>query len=63
MGVELKDLNYSDLYSLYLFVLSKASVHFGGRKEAKQLVQARLTEVEQELYRRSFGSDPYGVQV
>lgn len=59
MKVELKDLSYSDLYSLYLFVASKASMHFGGRKEARQLVQTRLAEVEQELYLRSFGSNPY----
>lgn len=62
MKVNIKDLSYSDLYSLYLFVSSKSNLCFGDKFESgKKIVRERLEEIEKELFDRSFGINPYEI--
>ena len=59
MKVDLKDLSYSDLYNMYLFVTAKATTtRFGAQHTAKRVMEDRQRELEQELLQRAFGSDP-----
>jgi len=57
--VDIKNLSFNDLRSMYLFV---SSCPLTNKIEIKELIKARIVEIEEELYRRSFGCNPYKIK-
>lgn len=57
----MKDLSFSDLYSMYLFVSGDANFKgFGGTSpEAKKIIREKQKEIEEELYQRVYGFNPF----
>lgn len=52
--------SFSDLYAMYLFVLSEANKVFGDtKKEARQVVRAKQIELEGKMYNAIYGYNPY----
>lgn len=59
MQVNIKVLSLSELYSLYQFVSAKAGMMLGWKEEAKKVIRERMEEIEEELYDRAFGLNPF----
>ena len=57
----LKKLSFSDLYSMYIFVNSLNNTTFGKRTGAKAMVRGKLNLIEDELYGRVFGENPFKI--
>jgi len=61
-GGEIKviDLSMADLYALYLFVGAHRSKGFNIiPNETKTLIDHKFVEIEDELYRRAYGCNPF----
>lgn len=56
MKEDVKGMLTSDLYALYMFVCSRP---INNNHTAKEVVIERIAEIEEELYNRSFGFNPY----
>lgn len=59
----MKDLSFADLYAMYQFVVSDFHQSFGGNKEALRKVSEKKRELEEEMYLRTYGENPYTVTV
>jgi len=55
----IKDMSTADLYALYLFVSSDANKGFGVSPSTMAIVRGKQKEIEQELYMRAYGCDPF----
>jgi len=63
-NVKVTELSLSDLYALYRFVSSDRDKVFGiAHKTAEKVVSAKLKEIENELYCRAYGHNPYETKV
>lgn len=58
---KVKELPFSDLYALYLFVSSRLDTPFK-KQLATNILNERFIEVENELYERAYGVNPYKVE-
>lgn len=61
-SVDLSKMSFSDLYAVYLFVSGLNNNVFGKKVQAKDLFRNKLTEVENELYNRVFGVNPFSLK-
>lgn len=52
-------ISFSDLYMMYLFVSGDAGRTFGPNPEAKKEVREKLRVLENELYKRVYGKNPF----
>jgi hypothetical protein len=60
MKSEVKDLSFSDLYMMYQFVFGDAARGFGSASmDARKLVRDKQKEIEDELYERAYGFNPF----
>lgn len=57
--VNIKELSFSDLYSMYSFVNNLNNTSFGKKEDLKKLFRDKLKDVEGELYNRTFGKNPF----
>jgi len=55
----LEAVSFSDLYMMYLFVSGDAGRTFGPNTDAKKEVREKLKVLEDELYRRVYGKNPF----
>ena len=59
-AVVLADLSMADLYAMYLLVSSNRNRGFGSTQAAtKSLIDVKIKEVEEELYSRVYGFNPF----
>src|SRR5574339_555993 len=56
---DLKKLSFADLYAMFTLVSSLNNATFGKRIKAKELLRAKLAEIENELFDRVFGTNPF----
>jgi len=60
--IEISNLSLADLYALYLFVDRNMNRGFGRASvAAKHEVSERYMQIENELYRRAYGHNPFKV--
>src|SRR5271157_1454254 len=61
----LSELSFSDLHAMLSFVGDNRNKGFNSYAgpEIKRLLDARFREIEEELYRRTFGKNPFERQV
>ena len=59
MVVNINDIGIRDLIELYTFVRADADRNFGANTRGKAIVRARLAEIEETLYKRVYGSNPF----
>ncbi|MFA5023356.1 MAG: hypothetical protein WC523_00165 [Patescibacteria group bacterium] len=59
-NVSVKNLSMADLYALYMFVSANWNRGFGaGKKNAEKVIEAKMKEIEEELYSRAYGRNPF----
>jgi len=60
-SVDITTLSIADLYALYLFVSNDGNNRGFGMTSpaAREVVRSRQKEIEQELYKRAYGYDPF----
>jgi len=61
-GLELKKLSFSDLHAVYVFVNNLNGATFGKKIKAKTMLRDKLAEIENELYNRVFGLNPFSLE-
>lgn len=54
--VNIKELSLSELFILYQFVCARP---LNNNEYARKIIKARIEEIEEELYKRAFGENPY----
>lgn len=57
--IDFTKLTLGELLQLHAFVTADASKSFGTKNEAKKIVRTRLAEVEEEVYMRVYGCNPF----
>lgn len=59
--VKVENLSISDLYYLYLFVSNDANNRMFGKTDPKikEVIRKKQKEIEQELYERAYGYNPF----
>ena len=59
-----KDMSFADLHAMYLYVQSHNGVGLGTVRAAAQvIILERLKEIEDELYTRAYGKNPFKVVI
>lgn len=56
---DIRSVSTADLYAMLLFVSADANKTFGDNEHAKLIVRGKQKEIEDELYFRIYGFNPY----
>jgi ribulose bisphosphate carboxylase small subunit len=58
MKEDINNMTFAELFNLYSWVVSRP-INGINNSRAKDVVKQRLTEIEEEMYVRAFGFNPY----